>query len=773
MALLLIEGFEGFGRTTATNPSSSLSNKWALGAANTSYTLRDGRNVGGISLEPAAISSLNTISKDLGDHQTMVCGFGVKFNTNAAEYRFFEFRDGTTVSGRLSLNTSRQLVFGLTTGSTIATGTTVLSFDTWYYIEIKIYCHASSGAYEVKIDDVTELSGSGLNLVVTNPYVDRINLRTDSSSRRAMFDDVYVLDDSGTENTDFLGPATVSWFRPTSDSSIQWTRSSGSDSYALIDEDAVDGVTTRVSTSTSNALDMYGFEDYSDNQILAGLQANMWTSASGASMTLRCESGPSNTETSTIAGSGASYNPYSYIFETDPNTGVGWLKDDFNAATFGFRRISGTPGVSRFDIEILLYGVATTNIEVDADNLITFSQDAVATGTIGASASSVLALTSDATYTLDRAPISALADSALTLVDSATLTGEILVSASSVLSLVQTTSRGELESPGSAITFTQDVVLANRDFRRFLPAGMYNNSNVYVPGNVPVYPPDILRLIQSVAVQAPRRASASSLLTLSQTATVRYAIVQRSVSSLISFSDRLGRIASASASSALSLTDTAYRNLTAASVIPLTDTLSVAISRLTASQITFIQNLSYALERNRFVIQNDLALRQYVSYYLQRLSLECSYSPQVGQTSSGITPPSTTPPTLNTSSVLTLTYPAGSPTTTLVLRNPEFGNVHRLNFMRVQTESRGGTTILFADPNWPKEQTHSVQINALSRDQKDALVSFLAESVGREIGFADNEGRAWTGLILNPDCEITHVGRKNYSVSFEFEGELN
>jgi hypothetical protein len=170
-------------------------------------------------------------------------------------------------------------------------------------------------------------------------------------------------------------------------------------------------------------------------------------------------------------------------------------------------------------------------------------------------------------------------------------------------------------------------------------------------------------------------------------------------------------------------------------------------------------------------IEHDLGLKQSVTFYVEQ-SCRHGYTLFVGSTTvAGYTTPSDTPPTL-TKDTLTLTHPFDDPTTTLVLRNPEFGDKDRLGFNRINRETRGGTLIVFADPKWPKSQTLSVQVDALKQSQVSALLQFFKDSLGQEIGLLDWEGRQWRGIILTPDALVTHVSRQDRSVQFDFQGEL-
>ena len=171
-------------------------------------------------------------------------------------------------------------------------------------------------------------------------------------------------------------------------------------------------------------------------------------------------------------------------------------------------------------------------------------------------------------------------------------------------------------------------------------------------------------------------------------------------------------------------------------------------------------------------ITHDLRLGHSITCEIDNRTVTENYTPFVGTGADATyTPPTTTVPTLG-HGTLTLTHPFVSPTTTLVLRNPAFGNSDRVAFNRINRKTRGGTLVVYADPAWPKMQSLQVTVNALSSQQAADTLAFLKLSLGQEIGLLDHENRQWRGTITNPDAEVANPGRDDYSVSLEFEGAL-
>jgi hypothetical protein len=275
--------------------------------------------------------------------------------------------------------------------------------------------------------------------------------------------------------------------------------------------------------------------------------------------------------------------------------------------------------------------------------------------------------------------------------------------------------------------------------------------------------------------------SVSSFLSITDTATPHFAVANRSIIDHLDFVDEetgpglqqfVSFVYDVSVTTTLALSDSAYRIHVVTDTLELVDSATAGRGYLLEDELELDHEVDRQIEYGRS-LTDTMVLGQAVAYEIERSDTLCTYTPFVGTNGDGdaTTPPSTTEPTLG-SAILTLTYPYVTPTSTLVLRNPEFGNQTTLNYSRIFGETRGGTLIVFSDPIWPKIKTLSMQINALSEAQVQDLLDFFGDSLGQEIGLLDWENRQWRGIILTPDAEVTDNGECNKTVSIQFEGEL-
>ena len=152
----------------------------------------------------------------------------------------------------------------------------------------------------------------------------------------------------------------------------------------------------------------------------------------------------------------------------------------------------------------------------------------------------------------------------------------------------------------------------------------------------------------------------------------------------------------------------------------------------------------------------------------------CGYSPVIGNTTDPNAPaaPPKTFAAVTKESVVTMFYPKVTPTTTIVIRAPEYGDRHRLLFDRINRESRGGSLEIFSDPTWPKLEILEASFTGLKETEAQAILDFFKLTLGLEVGFTDWHGRTWHGIVTTPDTQLIRARRGIVDLSFEFEGEV-
>jgi len=219
-----------------------------------------------------------------------------------------------------------------------------LVLNTWYWIEFKVLCNGTTGTYEVRVGGVNKLSGTGANTKAgSNNFHNVVQFVVGPATGRCRYDDIYILDGSGSANNDFLGNRKVVALFPNADVGgyTDFTCSSGSTHYALVDENPVNDDTDYVEDGTSGHKDLWDYPSLTGTgSTVNGLEVHTMAKETDAqSMTLNTLIKSGATEdagTGEVVGA-MSYRSVRRISETDPDTGVAWTTTGVNAAQFGIK----------------------------------------------------------------------------------------------------------------------------------------------------------------------------------------------------------------------------------------------------------------------------------------------------------------------------------------------------------------------------------------------------------------------------------------------------
>jgi hypothetical protein len=338
MALLWIDGFEGYG--TSGNVSGLTGRYFSTSQAQYAV-ITPGRIAGYAVGQTTTTAAISFTTPNLTTDPTMTVG--TAFWINGTQYNAgITLYDNATagVSVYVYPTAPNSTIVVKVGNTTVATYTDFLiALNTWYYLELKVFCHSSSGTIEVRLDGVTLGTLAGINTQTgVDAYYNRVTLGFYAT---AAFDDFYVCDGSGSSLNDFQGVCKVLGLFPNADTStIQWTPSTGTTHYNLVDENPANGATDYVSTSTQANTDLYTYPSLVGTGTILGLQVNTTVALpSGTSAIIESpiysndvlELGPDTTITST------SYADVRHISTTDPNTGSAWTVTNLAAAKIGIR----------------------------------------------------------------------------------------------------------------------------------------------------------------------------------------------------------------------------------------------------------------------------------------------------------------------------------------------------------------------------------------------------------------------------------------------------
>lgn len=343
MALLWIEGFEGIGSTdgAAPAPSGILARKYAYMAYPDSYMLLRAGRVAGYSLEcTAGWPDIRTPA--LTTNATMVVGFGYYFTASFTNV-IISLYDGVQRGMNVRMVSGGELAVYRDATLLATTSGLGLLLNTWYWIEFKVVCNDTTGSYELRVGEVNKLSASGVDTKAgTNAYHTTFQM-VGAQTGICRFDDIYILDGSGSINNDFLGNQKVVGLFPNGDVGgyTDFTLSTGTDHYAVVDENPINDNTDYAESATTGHKDLYDYPVLTGTgSVISGVQINTMvreTDANTFSLKTLIKSGATEDEGSAEVIGSTSYKNLKRISETDPATAAAWTVSGINAAQFGIK----------------------------------------------------------------------------------------------------------------------------------------------------------------------------------------------------------------------------------------------------------------------------------------------------------------------------------------------------------------------------------------------------------------------------------------------------
>lgn len=274
----------------------------------------------------------------ISNESTIVAGFALRFFASADTGVCLKFIDNATTQIYLNINSSSQIEVKHGNGTILGTSTSLISDTTWTYIEFKAVINNSTGSFDLRINGVSEVSDTNIDTQnSSNSYVDKVALGKDAGSFSFEFDDYYI------NNSEFLSTIKVYTIVPTSDSSVAWTPSAGSN-YECVDDagQGHDSDTSYITATTTNIKDLYGLSDLAlTSGVIKGIAHNFTAR--------KTDLNPTNIEpiievngseyTSTSQSMTTSYLNYQTIWENNPDTASAWTYSDIDSLIAGIQTV--------------------------------------------------------------------------------------------------------------------------------------------------------------------------------------------------------------------------------------------------------------------------------------------------------------------------------------------------------------------------------------------------------------------------------------------------
>lgn len=253
-----------------------------------------------------------------------------------------------------SLYLEQDNTFTVYAGNTVIAHTTfAIQLNIWYYLEFQVTFSGSSPisatcTFRVNGNQLvsgTASTGSNATNVIGGVFSGS-NWHSFSATNALasqLIDDLYIVDGTGATNTTFLGDVKILALYSAADTAtVQWTTSSGSAHWSLVNETPPDDDSTYVKTNTVNNIDSY------TPQTLAGFTGTIpfvhflllarKDDEGTRSFKHTVDSTPPAVATEFFPSD--EYTYYHIAMDVDPTTTVAWTVTSFNARKFGIKLIS-------------------------------------------------------------------------------------------------------------------------------------------------------------------------------------------------------------------------------------------------------------------------------------------------------------------------------------------------------------------------------------------------------------------------------------------------
>lgn len=349
MAIVLVEGFDAYNGISG-NAGSPSAGGWVLGSA-TYTSLAAGRFGGQAFSKSSSTAASAYLYKVFGSITQGCLGFALKvttYTTAASGCLVYLTTDNLSSQLGLRVGTGGEISIGRASGSTsdglgTILGTTsngVIPLNTWCYIEMEFVISDSVGSINLYVSGTNVLSLSNVDTkanatlsTVTTLYLGDSN----STGGRGvcLYDDIYM-----TNTPTRLGEQRVETLYPNADTAQkQWTASTGSDNFAMIDETLM-STTDYVYTSTVNNYDLYDFGNLSSTPTsISAVTVNALAQKDNVAtraIATPIKSGSTTSDGANVYLSGG-WALSNQLYATDPNTSSAWTASAVNSIQAGVK----------------------------------------------------------------------------------------------------------------------------------------------------------------------------------------------------------------------------------------------------------------------------------------------------------------------------------------------------------------------------------------------------------------------------------------------------
>lgn len=263
---------------------------------------------------------------------------GVAFKTNSESFGNFLYFYDSAGSEHLYVNATSSGISVVRGSTTLASAAVTLILTNYNYIAVKVVFNDSIGSVELYLNGDKIIDQGNLDTNNTaNGGCSKVGLWFPVST--TYFDDWYIFDDTGSENNSVLPDARIIHLTPAADTAQKdFSPSTGTDNYAMVDEATADGDSTYVSRG-STGKDFYTLTDLPANVTSANAVLVVAHGKKTDTDVVVLDVGIKSATTESLTGDyylNTSYQAYGSMFDTDPHTSGAWSVSAVNALQCGF-----------------------------------------------------------------------------------------------------------------------------------------------------------------------------------------------------------------------------------------------------------------------------------------------------------------------------------------------------------------------------------------------------------------------------------------------------
>lgn len=344
MALLKFDGFDG----AAPAELASLYG-FVVGGSPTAAAGRFAGSLNAQSMQWAGGVTGDYLEVPFGSAKDVwVIGFAFQCANNTVQQRVLTARNGATECFNIVKTTGGLLTIRQgTSTTTLATGTQVLTGGQWYYVEVKFnYPGSGNPTATVKVNGTTDVTYTGSLGAQTACTLARIGGSFSSvvAPPTLKVDDLYLLDNTGSQNNDFLGDCRVELVTPDTENANTGFSANTGTTPAAVDDVTQDGDTTYIFGTAAADIINFTVTDLSNTPTaIFGVSVQAVAKKTDAgTRTLRTNltSGATKVDGSaaTLTTTYAATTPQ--IIALDPDGSIPWTRASVEAAKIGVEIVS-------------------------------------------------------------------------------------------------------------------------------------------------------------------------------------------------------------------------------------------------------------------------------------------------------------------------------------------------------------------------------------------------------------------------------------------------